>query len=297
MTDRPCLVCERPMPTGDVRLACGGCWNRLERDLAQMPALLDELDATLARQGVSSTRYGGRSADKPLPLDLGASARLTELHVELASWIRIALDEHPPTSERGVPDASTRGLARQLLGLHGWLQTYPDGHLAITRVGRLVARAIASMDRRGGLQYAGVCSARPVGCPGPGRCSCACHDGHLAACDAPGGCGLTEGPPCPEELYLREGASVLRCPTCGTEHDAEARRAYLLGVAEDVLVTTTEACRAVSVYGSGNLSESTVRSWRMRHRLLERGHDADGRPLFRLGDITDLALGRDARGA
>jgi hypothetical protein len=265
VTDRPCLACERPMPSGDQRLACQGCWNRLERDLAQMPALLDELDATLARQGVTGSRNGGRGSEKPLPYDLGASTAHQLLVETLAPWVRLGLEAHPDAAWTEM--TTPRALARALLRLHGWLQTTEDGHLAVDEIRYAVHQAERAIDVHEERVYAGPCTAD------------------------------VEGEACPADLYAKRGAEVVRCRTCGTEWDVHARHEYLVELARDRLVTTTEACRAVKTYTSGHLTPELVRQWKRRGRAVPHSHDGDGRDLWRLGDLVDLAVSDTPRQA
>jgi hypothetical protein len=339
-----CLCCgDRPALDGST--ACRECWRGLERDLAQMPALIEQLDVTITRQdrvtigsgsGQRGTPDDGADADVVLPATLrwmradqaigtheqgdafnvGASRARDQLHSTLVGWIRVALEEHPAYAafpvagparqgepwpvvyqERTINVSSTRAIAVQVFALFGWMQGHPAGNEAIVAIRRSVNQARRAIDRALEVEYAGTCSAITSGCPGPGSCQCGCHDGYQAACTLPGGCGLGHGAPCPEELYLPTSRSTatVRCRTCGTEHDVAARRRYLLEVSRDYLVTTTEACRAVSVYGEGSITDATIRKWKQRGRLIARGHDAEGRDLWRLGDVTDLATGRDTR--
>lgn len=343
MTERTCYVpdCDRPIPTGDQSTACPRCWSRLERDLAQMPALIDELNTTITRQDRIAGQ-GGKprtpEPDEPDPqpvvawlrgehtpgaheapavFHIGASDALDQVGRVLWQWIRVATSQHPAFQEHTVegpalpgqrwpidyrkPTPTTnRGMAVTLLALHPWIRQHPDGWVTITTIRKAVTDARHAIDRAPDLEYAGVCSASTSGCPGPAECPCGCHDGHDRPCTMDGGCGLTKGAACPGELYIpkRTAAGVARCSTCGTDHDIPARRRYLLEAARDVLVTTTEACAAVSTHGAGALSEATIRSWKQRGRLIAHGHDSDGRDLWRLGDVIDLALARDtAKGA
>jgi hypothetical protein len=252
------------MPTGDQRLACQGCWNRLERDLAQMPALLTELDATLARQ--TATGGSGRSgSEKPLPYDLTASAVHQLLVETMAPWVKLGLEAHPDAGWTEMTTAAS--LARALMRLHGWLQTTEDGHLAIDEIRYAVHQAERAIDRPEELVYAGPCTAE------------------------------IEGEHCTETLYARRGAEVVRCRTCGTEWDVAERHAHLVEIARDRLVTTSEACRAVKTYTTGQLTPDLVRQWKRRNRIVVRGHDAEGRDLWRLGDLVDLAVGHARAGS
>lgn len=308
--DRICHVegCSTPMPTGDNSTACPGHWNRLEQLLAETPAIVAELDTTITRQAhITLTSTGRRPAEpkeahdglgvheQPLPFNLGASEALDLLHRTLWPWVREGLEAHP---EMPTPSPGAVGLSRALLRLHGWLQGHPDGALAIDEITYAHQVARRAIDRGADLDYAGPCGAvLVVGCPGSLDCRCGCHDGHGNPCTEPGGCGLgARTETCPEDLYVAHDALVARCRTCGTEWDVPERRAALLEVARDRLVTTTEACRAVKTYGGEHLPEERIRQWKSRGRLVSHGHTYEPgrqRPvdLWRLGDILDLTAG------
>ena len=277
MTDHTCLVdgCGQPMPTGDQSTACPGHWNRLERHLAEMPNLVAELNTTIVKQARITLTSVGRPApepadahdglgvhEQPLPFNLGASDALELLHRTLWAWVREGIEAHPEAFPHTL-DPSTVGLSRVLLRLHGWLQGHPDGNLAIEEVTYAVGQANRAIDRGADLDYAGPCGA------------------------------VLEDEPCPEDLYVAHDAVTARCRTCGTEWDVAERRAALLEVARDRLVTTTEACRAVKTYGGEHLAPERIRQWKRRARITPHGHNADGHDLWLLGDVIDLSIGKE----
>lgn len=280
MTDRLCAVdgCDQPMPTGDQSTACPGHWNRLERHLAEMPVLVDELNTAIVKQARITLTSTGRPApeprdehdglgvhEQPLPFNLGASDALELLHRTLWPWVREGIEAHPDAFPHAL-DPSTVGLSRVLLRLHGWLQGHPDGNLAIDEITYAVRTANRAIDRGADLDYAGPCGA------------------------------AIEGESCPEDLYVAHDAVLARCRTCGTEWDVPERRAALLVVAEDQLVTTTEACRAVKTYAGEHLTSAMVRGWKARGRLTAHPDPRDGKDRWRLGDVLDLVAGH-AQGA
>lgn len=297
MTERICDVdgCDNPIETGSNSRACRGCWNRLKRDLAQMPDLVAELNVTITRQARVVLASSGRrttdatepddidprgllpglralrpqptterSAVKPLPIDIGASEALDLLNATLWPWVCEGIESHPGTPF--VVSAGVVGLSRALLRLHGWLQGHPDGQLAIDEVAYAVKGATRAIDS----DPTRVCLGR---------------------------CGYVEDDEvCDEWLYVTRGARVARCRTCGSDYDVEERERGLLELARDRLVTTTEACAAVRTYGveGQNITREQVRQWKSRGRLVPRGHTVEpgsARPvdLWLLGDVIDLA--------
>lgn len=94
---------------------------------------------------------------------------------------------------------------------------------------------------------------------------------------------------CTHELEPIAGAKVIRCPACGAEHDAKARREWLLDQAEDQLAGA--AWLAVTLTRLGRpVTAAVIRKWGERGRLLAHGHDAAGRSLYRLGEVRELVL-------
>lgn len=94
---------------------------------------------------------------------------------------------------------------------------------------------------------------------------------------------------CEQELEPVAGAKVIHCPACGAEHDAQARREWLLDQAEDQLAGAAWIAATLTRLGRP-VTAGTVRKWGDRGRLLEHGHDAGGRPLYRLSEVRELVL-------
>ncbi|MGH3447093.1 MAG: hypothetical protein ACRDP4_05675, partial [Nocardioidaceae bacterium] len=72
---------------------CGACAGQLERDLGDVPALVEDLDVALSRQAMFGDRAGGKSAEKPLPIDPRASEVGWVLRNTLSTWIRVLVEE------------------------------------------------------------------------------------------------------------------------------------------------------------------------------------------------------------
>lgn len=86
--------CSRP--TYNNQRLCSQCAWELEQALAEMPALLDELDTTLTRQAkMSDASDGGRAAEKPLPFHVTASEVLIDLRVYLVGWVKDLANDDP----------------------------------------------------------------------------------------------------------------------------------------------------------------------------------------------------------
>jgi hypothetical protein len=89
---------------------------------------------------------------------------------------------------------------------------------------------------------------------------------------------------CEQELYAVEGAATVRCPACGTAHDVGLRRAWLLGQTHDVLLNAATMATALSSLDQ-TVTSSMIRNYADRGRIVAHGHDRDGRPTYRVGDV------------
>lgn len=136
----PVEHCARPWHQD--RAICTHHAEQLERDIGDLPALVDELETTLARQGASGARTGGRGNEKPLPFDLGASEALAVLRGTLAAWSR---------------EIGTSGTALALLGAVAELVMHPDAADAIEEISSARRNALRAIDHHRELVYAGRC--------------------------------------------------------------------------------------------------------------------------------------------
>ncbi|MEU8270146.1 hypothetical protein AB0B89_23680 [Sphaerisporangium sp. NPDC049002] len=288
----PCPVpsCDRVMP-GNLRV-CRACSGRLLRDLDDVPALAADLDIALTRQARFGEDGGGLSlAPDDVDPEIGLTVRRSQLPWDqrardatdilksaLVGWHRILSEGAPtvfgptcvdcahPSCEwtdlgRTPPDTLT-GLSRWLLRHRVRLFRHPAVDEAVDELTDAVRHARRTIDRPPGTWYAGPCAAD------------------------------TDDGECTADLYARHGADTIRCHTCGARHDTHLRQAWLLRQAADHLATATEAARALHAYYP-DLTPSKVRGMAFRGRILARGRDDRGRPLYRVGDVIDLLAGVD----
>jgi hypothetical protein len=302
LSDPLCALpgCDRPVP--DQAYVCPVDAGRLERDLGDVPALAAELVTTWARQARTGERGGhSRRAAEPLPYDPDASHDLDTLANTVATWARHIAEErgltgadlepgpvcarckhgscsrladqrartlpHAGRDPRAVATAAARWL---LAGRHvEWLRHRPEAPEAWDELRHAIALARRAIDRDQPRWYAGQCGADTIAAQvlaavfgGPGRCEA--------------------------ELYARPGATRIVCPDCGTEHDADARQAWLLDSARDVLAHAELIGRAATALGKP-ITPAMVRGYARPERrlIVERGTDTAGRPLYRVGDVLD----------
>ena len=106
-------------------------------------------------------------------------------------------------------------------------------------------------------------------------------------------------PHCRTDLLSKPGHTQVTCTGCGTTHDIGTRQAHMRDQLDDYLGTATYAAAILPGIGI-HVSAGTIRVWASRHRLEVRvvvpaKYGGEDQPLYRLGDIVDLALARDAR--
>lgn len=266
----PTCLCGKPVR--DNAYLCHGCSGRVEKDLAEIPALFAEVQTSRLRQSRMGGQAigGGHSSDRPLPFDERPAAAAREVRDVLRVWSEFVVEGSRAAWPRDlVPDMS-RFLLRHL----DWLRQRPEAHDLLEQVGVSVSRLRRSVDRPAELTYAGVCSAAIP----------------ILVDDV-----LTMGE-CPTHLYVPFGRKAIQCPACGADHDMLARREVLLAALEDQLAPGPVLARGLSNLGRP-IAESTIRSWVLRKRLMPRSQDELGKELFRVGDVLDLLNAEQVRQA
>lgn len=108
------IACVCGKPARDAFL-CRACTERLRKALGDLPALIEDLDITLARQGVTGAHSEGKPTKKdaqPLPLHNGAGEVASDVRYKLATSVRYL------TEARGIVDLpadNPTSMARWLL--------------------------------------------------------------------------------------------------------------------------------------------------------------------------------------
>lgn len=96
--------------------------------------------------------------------------------------------------------------------------------------------------------------------------------------------GLCEG-----DVYARHGASAGRCNTCKTEYQRAERQDWIDTLRRDWLYHASEITEAYP-----EIKANTVSKWYSRGLLASHG-EHNGGPLFKVGEVLDLAAGDKAR--
>lgn len=100
---------------------------------------------------------------------------------------------------------------------------------------------------------------------------------------------------CRRDMYAKEGAPDVECHLCHLTYPMEFRREYLLDKVVDQLANAATIAGAVTKLGE-DVTPEDIRKWAERGRLLAKGHDHRGRPLYRVGDVLDLRKTMKRRG-
>ncbi|GAA1994258.1 hypothetical protein GCM10009799_20450 [Nocardiopsis rhodophaea] len=259
-TGGTCRVPECDTLVADAHV-CAQCAHRLTIALDDVADLADELDVSLSRQSRRGGRVGARSAEVPLPFDVGASIVRAALVETLATWARVlsgdVLADLPGID---TPASAAAWLAERVEEI----RHHVDG-------GHLVDEVIAAVE-----------GARDE-----------VHGPRSGASILAGQC-----PRCGQPVYARQGAPTARCRRegCAGGVDVEAWRADALAALADAVLPAADVVRALAAVGHP-VEAGTLRSWVARGHLATADHQgAGGRARYRVADALTLARTRRHQG-
>lgn len=244
-----------PYPAGEGAFVCKNCLHGLRRDLGDIPALIDDLHTTLSRQDVLGSSSGRRASETSLPWKETASEALWVLIDTVMSAVRDLYEPGMP-----FPDAPIAG-ARWLLAHVTVVAASAEGGRLVDEVGSAVAKAYEAIDRPPDRLVAGQCG----------------HKG------------------CEEYLYARPDARHTACRSCGAIHEVGERRAWMVNYAAEMQLPAVLALQWVRTLMGKSIPRGTWDSWVARSRIGASSHDHVGVPLYRFGDVRDLAADWVAR--
>jgi hypothetical protein len=112
------------------------------------------------------------------------------------------------------------------------------------------------------------------------------HDS-VCGCEGAAGCSVPET--CEGDVYARDGAPAGRCRTCGTQYQRAERQDWIDTLRRDWLYHASEITEAYP-----EIKANTVSKWYSRGLLASHG-EHNGGPLFKVGEVLDLAAGDKAR--
>jgi hypothetical protein len=89
---------------------------------------------------------------------------------------------------------------------------------------------------------------------------------------------------CGEDVEARPGASHATCRACGSRYDVEQRQAWMRHAIEDQLARPVEIARILLQLGFP-IGYSTIAAYAAKGLIAAHGHDGQGRPRYRIGDV------------
>lgn len=301
-----CQVCTAPTDG----FICAHHGARLEKVLAEMPALIDDLEITATKQDrINPGGKRGKGDEAPLPFNWSAGDQLWAVANTLGTWARHMFESrHPdgtpfPLGEPAQFAVDVRVVVRR----NRWFisretrlvrQARPAGP---TEVARWLLGQVQSirMDEAGGRLYDEVTYAhdqaqRIIDRPEPeiyaGRCDAA--DVRVIV---EGGALMTTIGVCGSDLYARLVDKAVKCPTCGAEYDLALRKKDLLARVDDEWARPHIIANALTSLDEP-VTPETLRKWIERKYIPQVGIDDDGKPLYRVGDVVArVALMRERR--
>jgi len=275
---KPCGVAFCSSPTG-ARL-CRTHKDQLRdvlRDLAGRGdggglALPIEVELTVTRQartgGAVTGSRGGGEQERPLMFVERAADVLRDLREVVYRWSAevVTANPHlrlrPADAGRGADVAETAGAVLNVLGLLSALDEAPRALRELSAVAREAERVI---DRRGDRVYLGICSAT-------------CEDGE-----------------CQEELYALEDADEITCRGCGNRWGVWERREWLRAALEETEASARDIAAGAGEIAGVVLNTKTIRAWAAKGLIETVGHDDEGIPLHRVGEVLEYAEGVEER--
>lgn len=252
-----CPACHRPVAD---HALCGSCTATLAGDLRQIPGLLVELDTYAAKLDQIGERAGRRSAEIPLGFRPMAAEVADVLHGTLAAWSRhVAGAAGVPLLD--VPAESPALLAGWLYGWREFIRHLPAAGQLLDEVAYAVRTTRRAIDRPADQHYAGPCDT------------------------------------CETDLYAGQNAETVKCRECGALYPVPERRAWLLDGLREHLATAAEISQGIGDLYGQPINRNTITQWHRRELLSDHGRTRTGAPLFRIGDVLDLAGRRATRQA
>lgn len=252
-------MADRPCPVCgqpiiDVGYVCLSCGISLTKALQRIAELWPETEMTLTRQVRNGDPIGGGEA--PLMFAYDASEVRWVVTNTLTTWARHVSETRGRTIPHHPERSTVVVAAAYLISEVPWIRHQEEAEALLGEV----------------LACRGWCE-RVVFGYGPTR--------FVGPCDV-----------CGRDMYARPGMPKVECRPCDLEYDVAARREWLLDMAEDRLERASDIVRALCGL-QHQVTRQDVKNWDARGRIVPRGRDQLGRPLYRVGDVLSLVLERE----
>lgn len=259
VTVGPVLTPE-PMPVGSFGRSPSTRWDA-DHGLGR------EIDVTVARQTTTGKREGGRSSETPLPFNDRAARVAREVSSRLDVCVHALHNDTEPW-----PAADVVAMSRWLLERSPRIAAHVAAGSIERDIRRVVDTLRRAVDRPADRWFMGPCD------------TTGCVEEHRIVADD----GQARIEKRPTELYADPGAIIVQCRRCRAEYDIGERRAWLLAAAEDQLAHAELIGRAAPALGI-EVTPSSIRNLAARKRIVAHSVDAQGRPLYRIGDVIAVA--------
>lgn len=265
-----CVVCGAQTDAflcGDARRETG-CLGLLIQRLGDCAWISEQLDTTLSRQdkvSAGSVGFVTGTAEKPLPLNLGASDASARLRDILCSWVRDLWETNAPRTEDGPPvfvdaDPTIISTSRWLMRHPTWIALHPAADELHGEISEAIYQARRSVDIPQDTRVF------------VGKCGFELND-----------------VPCVEELYARAGQDEVDCHVCGTWWSVEERLTWLLGIAPDQAATSAVLSRLLCGLGM-QVGEKDIQKMGRTGAIVSVGKDPHGRRSYLVGEVLQAFL-------
>jgi hypothetical protein len=211
---------------------------------------VQDLPTVLAKLTRYGDRYGGRTRERSLPVDMRASEVGWVAVNTVSTWCRVLLDDLPATAVG--PADTVPSMCRWLLLHVNRIRVAEWGAEAFDELTDLEQQLRRVCDRPAERMYAGPCSV------------------------------------CNGDLYGQPGASSVMCRPCGLEFDVAERLAWMQLQVYGRLVSASEGAALLSRFAM-QTQQGTIDTWARRGRLVVKGHDGRGHRLYLFDDLIGLA--------
>lgn len=271
---------------------CRRCLVELDEWLAEVPTLASELQTVATRRHSFPPGAGAISSEKPLPFHATAADAAWVLANTTTTWARhIAEARGVEINLPGVPILRWAVLPRDRQTGPQPGRSQPELRLPVHYAEQTAGEASrwlrASIDAIRHDESAGECydELRDAIRLAERRCVPPPPSWYAGPCDE-----------CDSDMTIelddsgRPAAEAVVCEACGHSHDLAGRREKLIELAGDKLMTGTMALSSVKILMDADVPRGTWDTWVARERVIRRGTDDCGRPLFRFSDVHALVL-------
>jgi len=219
-------------------------------------AVVDDLDITRSKQDVITDRHARVSGTREHPLGFRPAAAEAADLMHLTLAYWARIIAH--SLGKTVRGGTTVGLAMWLARYRETIRHHDGAADLLHQVRAAIGNARAVVDRPPERVYSGRC-------------------------------------PCGGHLYARERAHQVACPACRKIYSVTERRSAMLAEVREHLATAAEIAAGIGELHGAQINRKTINKWSSRDRLIVRGYSIEGYPLFRIGDVLDLAVAHNSR--